>query len=56
MEILNLKELGDTESFIMNTLTCYLVIGKLVHLASDASSLYHILKQLHNYSWRFKIT
>ena len=51
----NLRKRGYRKCHYEHPLGVYLVGDKFVHLASDTSSLCHILKQLDNYSWVYRI-
>ena len=53
MEILHLKDLGETSVISECSLGVNLVIDNLFYVASGTSPLYKILKQLDYYLWRY---
>ena len=55
MEILHLKDLGDTSVVSECSLGVNLVIDNFVYVVSDTSPLYKIWKQSDHYLWRYCI-
>ena len=55
MEILHVKDLGDTSFVSVCSLGVNLVIDNLCYVVSDTSPLYKIWKQSDHYLWRYCI-
>ena len=55
MEILDLKELGDTEIVVSNAAWVFIKSLTNFYAFSDALPLYQILKKSNNWLWRYCI-